>query len=250
VDLSSSVRPYSLLLEHYLIKVGELAFPPSRGSDAAVARIGPCQGFELGGRVEYPLNGGRVSWTATRDIEDITLAYSTNADSTTQDDFTNVAADFGRGYVGSRCVEGPDFEALGFSAGDQVTLQWSFKAGPQKSQSFEVSHSFRRITIKLMIVCGSDLGLAFRLCRPELLDVLRKQDRDYSNEVQCQSNSHPDEGEWGARRDYFRQFYFVQGWAHQCPVWSYWSYGLASCCLGCDVCFPAIWILDCWQKAD
>jgi hypothetical protein len=117
---------------------GELAFPPSRGSDAAVARIGPCQGFELGGRVEYPLNGGRVSWTATRDIEDITLAYSTNAESASQDDFTNVNADFGRGYVGSRCVEGPDFGALGFSAGDQVTLQWSFKAGPQKSQSFEV----------------------------------------------------------------------------------------------------------------
>jgi hypothetical protein len=85
------------------------------------------------------LNGGRVSWTATRDIEDITLAYSTNGDATSQDEFTNVAADFGRGYVGSRCVEGPDFGALGFSAGDQVTLQWSFKAGPQKSQSFEVS---------------------------------------------------------------------------------------------------------------
>lgn len=104
-----------------------------------MARIGPCQGYELGGRVEYPLTGGRVSWTATRDIEDITLSYSTNGESTSQDDFTAVEADFGRGYVGSRCVEGPDFSALGFSAGDQVTLQWSFKAGPQKSQSFEVS---------------------------------------------------------------------------------------------------------------
>lgn len=79
-----------------------------------------------------------MSWTATRDIEDITLAYSTNGESTSQDDFTNVDADFGRGYVGSRCVEGPDFAELGFSAGDQVTLQWSFKAGPQKAQSFEV----------------------------------------------------------------------------------------------------------------
>ena len=140
VDPFSSVCSPSLTRDHHLTSKGELAFPPSRGSDAAVARIGPCQGFELGGRVEYPLNGGRVSWTATRDIEDITLAYSTNADSTTQDEFTNVNADFGRGYVGSRCVEGPDFEALGFSAGDQVTLQWSFKAGPQKSQSFEVGY--------------------------------------------------------------------------------------------------------------
>lgn len=136
------VGTFSLSLSHYhhLTIAGELAFPPSRGSDAAVARIGPCQGFELGGRVEYPLNGGRVSWTATRDIEDIILAYSTNAESASQDDFTNINADFGRGYVGSRCVEGPDFGALGFSAGDQVTLQWSFKAGPQKSQSFEVGH--------------------------------------------------------------------------------------------------------------
>jgi len=48
--------------------------------------------------------------------------------------------------VGSRCVEGPDFGALGFSAGDQVTLQWSFKAGPQKSQSFEVGHVRAAIT--------------------------------------------------------------------------------------------------------
>jgi hypothetical protein len=143
-SLSEAVAPFSSvrpLFSHHLIMTGELAFPPSRGSDAAVARIGPCQGFELGGRVEYPLNGGRVSWTATRDIEDITLAYSTNAESASQDDFTNVNADFGRGYVGSRCVEGPDFGALGFSAGDQVTLQWSFKAGPQKSQSFEVGHN-------------------------------------------------------------------------------------------------------------
>jgi hypothetical protein len=89
--------------------------------------------------VEYPLNGGRVSWTATRDIEDITLAYSTNDAASSQEDFTNIVADFGRGYVGSRCVEGPDFASLGFSAGDQVTLQWSFKAGPHKSQSYEVS---------------------------------------------------------------------------------------------------------------
>jgi len=143
VDPFSSVCSLSLTRNHHLTSIGELAFPPSRGSDAAVARIGPCQGFELGGRVEYPLNGGRVSWTATRDIEDITLAYSTNAESASQDDFTNVNADFGRGYVGSRCVEGPDFGALGFSAGDQVTLQWSFKAGPQKSQSFEVGQGKR-----------------------------------------------------------------------------------------------------------
>jgi hypothetical protein len=172
---------------------GELAFPPSRGSDAAVARIGPCQGFELGGRVEYPLNGGRVSWTATRDIEDITLAYSTNAESASQDDFTNVNADFGRGYVGSRCVEGPDFGALGFSAGDQVTLQWSFKAGPQKSQSFEVCHD---LVTWLMTVCRFDFGLANRLCSPQLLNVMRKQNRDHSNEVQRKPNFDPNEGKW------------------------------------------------------
>lgn len=117
--------------------VGELQFPPSRGADPNVRGIGPCQGFEIGGRVEYPLSGGRVSWTATRDIEDITLSYSTSENPTSQDDFTAVEADFGRGYVGSRCVEGPDFESLGLSTGDQITLQWSFKAGPQKSQSFE-----------------------------------------------------------------------------------------------------------------
>ena len=150
--LSSSVCLLLFFPTLCLIDLGELAFPPSRGSDAAVARIGPCQGYELGGRVEYPLNGGRVSWTASRDIEDITLAYATNGDAASQDDFTNVDADFGRGYVGSRCVEGPDFGALGFSAGDQVTLQWSFKAGPQKSQSFEVGLTLMYLsTVKLRL---------------------------------------------------------------------------------------------------
>ena len=150
--LSSSVCLLLSFPTLCLIDLGELAFPPSRGSDAAVARIGPCQGYELGGRVEYPLNGGRVSWTASRDIEDITLAYATHGDAASQDDFTNVDADFGRGYVGSRCVEGPDFGALGFSAGDQVTLQWSFKAGPQKSQSFEVGLTLMYLsTVKLRL---------------------------------------------------------------------------------------------------
>jgi hypothetical protein len=157
--------------------VGELAFPPSRGSDAAVARIGPCQGYEIGGRVEYPLNGGRVSWTATRDIEDITLAYATKEDASSQDDFTNISSNFGRGYVGSRCVEGPDFAALGFSAGDQVTLQWSFKAGPQKSQSFEVSAVRRPLRgpgAYSIQVRRFDFGLTFRFRRFELFNVLRE----------------------------------------------------------------------------
>jgi hypothetical protein len=88
---------------------------------------------------------------------------------------TNISSNFGRGYVGSRCVEGPDFAALGFSAGDQVTLQWSFKAGPQKTQSFEVSvETVEEVEAYSIQVRRSDFGFTFRFRRFELFNVLRE----------------------------------------------------------------------------
>jgi len=47
-----------------------------------------------------------------------------------------------------------------------------------------------------MVVRRFDLGLPNRLCGSQLLNVMRKQDRDHPNEVQRKPNPDSDEGKW------------------------------------------------------
>jgi hypothetical protein len=47
-----------------------------------------------------------------------------------------------------------------------------------------------------MAVRRFDFSLANRLCRPQLLNVMREQDRNHSNEVQRKPNFDSDEREW------------------------------------------------------
>lgn len=116
---------------------GKLSYPPSRGSDPLTSRIGPCQGYEVGGRIQYPLSGGRVSWDSIRDLGDVQIAYSTNINPTAQGDFTAVGQNLTNSWVGSQCVQGPDFGSLGLSAGDQVVLQFAYRTGPGNWPMFE-----------------------------------------------------------------------------------------------------------------
>ena len=94
-----------------------------------MSRIGPCQAYERGGRIEYPLSGGRVSWNNIRDISNVQIAYSTEADPTSQDQFTPVGTNLTTSWVGSQCIQGPDFAGLGLAEGQQVTLQLSYQTG-------------------------------------------------------------------------------------------------------------------------
>jgi len=117
-------------------------FPPNRGSSSLVSGISPCQGFEQGSRVDYPLTGGVISWGAVRDIKDIYVRYSTDENPTSQDQFQDAIANANiTGYTGEVCMPGPDFTALGLSAGDKITMQFSYAAGPQRSKSYEVGHA-------------------------------------------------------------------------------------------------------------
>jgi len=47
-----------------------------------------------------------------------------------------------------------------------------------------------------MSVRRFDFSLANRLCRSQLLNVMREQNRDHPNEVQRKPNLNSDEGEW------------------------------------------------------
>ncbi|KAI9632932.1 uncharacterized protein MKK02DRAFT_40307 [Dioszegia hungarica] len=117
--------------------VSKLSYPPSRGSDPLVSSIGPCQAYALGGRVPYPLSGGRISWSNIRDLKAVQIAYSTSSDPSAQSDFIGVGQNLSISYVGTQCVAGPDFAGLGMKVGDEVTVQLGWQAGPRSSPGFE-----------------------------------------------------------------------------------------------------------------
>lgn len=100
--------------------------------------MAPCQGWELGLRVDYPLTGGVVSWAATKDISNVQIRYTTNPDPQSQDDFQTAIANVTGGFTGQQCIDGPNFSALGLNAGDQVTMQLTYQTGPNKWDMYEV----------------------------------------------------------------------------------------------------------------
>ena len=104
-----------------------------------MAKIAPCQGFQQGFRMDYPVSGGLVSWAATKDIHDIQVRYSTDSNPTSQDQFQNALTNITGGWVGHQCIDGPNFAALGLKAGDEVTMQFTYKTGPGKWDMYEVS---------------------------------------------------------------------------------------------------------------
>lgn len=70
-----------------------------------------------------------VGWESIRDLENVQLAYSTNLDPQSQSDFTPIGQNVSRSWVGTQCVNGPNFADLGLSTGDQVVLQLTWAAG-------------------------------------------------------------------------------------------------------------------------
>ena len=89
--------------------------------------------------MDYPVSGGLVSWAATKDIHDIQVRYSTDSNPTSQDQFQNALTNITGGWVGHQCIDGPNFAALGLKAGDEVTMQFTYKTGPGKWDMYEVS---------------------------------------------------------------------------------------------------------------
>ena len=88
--------------------------------------------------MDYPLTGGVVSWAATKDISNVQIRYTTNADPQSQDDFQTALSNITGGFTGQQCIDGPNFAALGLSAGDQITMQLTYQTGPGKWDMYEV----------------------------------------------------------------------------------------------------------------
>jgi len=85
------------------------------------------------------LTGGVISWGAIRDIHNVTIRYSTDGNPTSQDQFQDALTNVDiTGYTGEVCMPGPNWSSLGLSAGDVITMQFSYTAGPQRTEQFEV----------------------------------------------------------------------------------------------------------------
>lgn len=150
----------------------KLTYPPSRGSDPLTSRIGPCQGYEVGGRIEYPLSGGRFSWENIRDTNQVQLAWSRSTNPTSQGDFTPAGQNVSTSWVGTQCVAGPNFAELGFAAGDEVTVQMSYITGPGRWSMYEC--------VDLRLVSASDYA-ALNMTIPCENHVLTTQTRSGAN---------------------------------------------------------------------
>lgn len=118
---------------------GKYLFPPSRGASKLVSGVAPCQGYELAGRINYPISGGVISWSTLVDIGDIRIRYSTAEDPTSLDQFEDALTNITGGWKGQQCIDGPNFAALGLTEGTNITMQFSYAAGPKSSEGFEVS---------------------------------------------------------------------------------------------------------------
>jgi len=119
------------------VPVAQFTWPPSRGTNVQTVGVAPCQGYTQGGRVEFPLTNGSFGIDLTRDAHDITWRFSTSSNPESQDAFTTEITKIDHAFSGSRCARVPDLAGLGLSAGQNITVQLSYTAGPQRKMSYE-----------------------------------------------------------------------------------------------------------------
>lgn len=127
--------PCTVPLTIYLV---HLLFPPSRGASSLVSGVVPCQGYELGNRISYPITGGTISWAGIVSVYGMEFRYSTSEDPSSQDDFDPALTNVTKSLRGQTCVQGPDFDDLGLEIGQNVTLQLYYEAGPTRRPNVEV----------------------------------------------------------------------------------------------------------------
>ncbi|GAA5826230.1 hypothetical protein JCM11251_007218 [Rhodosporidiobolus azoricus] len=97
--------------------------PPIRGWSSAFQNDGPCGGYNLNGRSDFPISGGDVSIALQRDVYDMKVGYSLSSNPNSNDDFVNLFSNVTVQYIGSYCNQAPDFRTLGAQVGDVASFQ-------------------------------------------------------------------------------------------------------------------------------
>ncbi|KAL7412770.1 hypothetical protein BDY24DRAFT_77450 [Mrakia frigida] len=134
---SALVLPRQASTEDVPIK---LVFPYSRGTSAATAANGPCQGFpaQVDNRTEFPLSGGKFAFTDSTGVTNLTISYATNYTSPSFRRFLPVIPSVA---AGQSCFEEYlDFNNYGSSPGSNLTFgfSWLSAAGVQQYECADI----------------------------------------------------------------------------------------------------------------
>ena len=88
-----------------------------------IAGEAPCQGYQIGNRIEYPVSGGAISWKTSRDIVNAVVRISSAKIPSSQDQSEDAITNIAGGWVREQCIDGPDLSELGLEAGQNATMQ-------------------------------------------------------------------------------------------------------------------------------
>ncbi|GAA5841973.1 hypothetical protein JCM11251_001431 [Rhodosporidiobolus azoricus] len=111
--------------------------PPLRGWIAETTRTAPCGGVEQGGRVDFPLVNGDLSFILQRDVNNLQVSYSLASNPSSLSDFSPAIPVLDQSYSGTKCFEAPDFTSFGASAGDLATLSITYTAGKDQASFYQ-----------------------------------------------------------------------------------------------------------------
>ncbi|ODN72703.1 hypothetical protein L202_08142 [Cryptococcus amylolentus CBS 6039] len=102
-------------------------YPPPRDYNASVATTRPCGAAFVSSTRQYiPLNGGNIWLLSQTKVENIQLNYADNENPTAQADFTTLGMAMTGLTAGDMCVPLPDFDGMGLTFGDKLTIQIAY----------------------------------------------------------------------------------------------------------------------------
>ncbi|GAA6029949.1 hypothetical protein JCM8097_009184 [Rhodosporidiobolus ruineniae] len=113
------------------------AWPPLRGWAQSTVGESPCGGSALGGRVDYPINGGDIALKLTRDVFNIQVSYANDENPTELSQFSPLVPAIEQSFSGSKCFKAPDLSTLGVAVGDKLTLNLNWVTGPKNSSGYQ-----------------------------------------------------------------------------------------------------------------
>ncbi|WWC87444.1 uncharacterized protein L201_002333 [Kwoniella dendrophila CBS 6074] len=120
---AAAVEPRAASITEFQASPVEFTYPaPRSGFLVNNASTYPCGGLPVGDRTSYPLTGGKVSLDVDTLASNVNLLYANSSDPKTFHEFSTFANTLLDVSDGGWCGAGPDFQELGLSAGNDVTL--------------------------------------------------------------------------------------------------------------------------------
>ncbi|ORY91496.1 hypothetical protein BCR35DRAFT_349312 [Leucosporidium creatinivorum] len=112
--------------------------PVARGWADATDSASPCGGIAFGGnRTDFPMSGGDISLLTKADGDQVQINIAKSSEATKNSNFKSLIHEVAVTYRGHQCYNAPDLSTLGFSVGDEVTLQLTYVAGAADTRLYQ-----------------------------------------------------------------------------------------------------------------